>query len=295
MLSQAIERATGGALCNPFPMGEDGVDNTRRELVIELHRRWLEKRTTPAKDMTLVGGGSLPVDHVQPQGDAGELTGEMAETQLKALIAAARRAGVETIRLECGPSCRAGRTCHGLELARLLRVLQSAALAETLEAASDDAEVAAATAQAMAAARAAEANKPTSKANRLQALLDRFETHVWSLVRARQRLEAKAREAEAAEQDLTVAALRERRRQARKAERKRERQRQHDEQLAKERAAGKRQRGQPRAAAVAAPDEQSAAQAIDSAEAGDAEVLRERDFTVKWPNHFTFYFTVNFT
>ena len=42
-------------------------------------------------------------------------------------------------------------------------MLQSAALAVTLEGVTDDAEIAAATEKAMAAARAAEANKPSSK------------------------------------------------------------------------------------------------------------------------------------
>ena len=130
----------------------------------------------------------------------------------------------------------------------------------TLEGVTDDAEIAAATEKAMAAARAAEANKPSSKTIRLQGLLDRLETHVWSLVRARQRLEAKAREAEAAARGLTVAALRERKRQARLADRKRERQRQHDEQLAKERAKGKRQRGERRAAAAAVEEPTAAHQ-----------------------------------
>ena len=124
--SQTIERAAGGALCNPFPMGEGGIDEQRLELVVELHRRLLAERTTAAKDMTMVGGGSLPVD-VQPHGANGELTGEMVVTQLKVLVTLAARLGAETtIRLECGPSCRAGRMCHGLELARLTRVLQSA-------------------------------------------------------------------------------------------------------------------------------------------------------------------------
>ena len=52
---------------------------------------------------------SLPVD-VQPHGVNGELTGEMVVTQLKVLVTLAARLGAETtIRLECGPSCRAGR------------------------------------------------------------------------------------------------------------------------------------------------------------------------------------------
>ena len=42
-----IERGAGGALCNPFPMGEGGADESRRQLVLDHLHHFPDGRLTP--------------------------------------------------------------------------------------------------------------------------------------------------------------------------------------------------------------------------------------------------------
>ena len=269
-----IERGVGGALCNPFPMGEGGQDEGRRTYVCALHLRWLLAGTTRAADMLTVDLTPLPVDVRPSSGDA-DLTGEMAMTQLRAALARARSLGAEAIRLECGPRCRAGRTCHGDGLAaqlRWLRAQPSGGGAEpSAAAASNDASRAQrAEAQAEQDARREAEPAPIGLAQRVHVELRAFAASVWHLVDVRQRLRQRTREQEAAALGMTWQELRAQRHRVRKAELAEERNKAQEEQLGVERAKGKRPRGAPRAPA---PPSVTAAQAVDMAAAGRPETL----------------------
>ena len=47
----ATRTGEAGRLGNPFPMGDGGKDERRRELVLDLHKRWLRAWDVPAADM----------------------------------------------------------------------------------------------------------------------------------------------------------------------------------------------------------------------------------------------------
>ena len=61
-------------LSNPFPIPPEVLDTERegwwRAVVVELHKRWLEYKTVPAKDMTLPNGDPLP-ESIRPSARMG--------------------------------------------------------------------------------------------------------------------------------------------------------------------------------------------------------------------------------
>jgi ribosomal protein S18 acetylase RimI-like enzyme len=268
--SCSIERGAGGALCNPFPMGEAGHDERRRTYVVALHKRWLRATTVRAADMLTSELGPLPVD-VRPQGDNADLTGEMVMTQLRAVLREARLAQAEAVRLECGPRCRAGHVCHGDNLAAQLRQQRAMpATPPSQRGAALSTQVAAA--QDMQDERRAAAPTPVGLVQHVHLELRTFADSIWRLVDARQRQRQLAREREAAEHGTTWQELRARRAVHRRAAARDERRKARAEQLAMVRADGKRRRGAPRAAR---PPPLTAAEAVAAAEAGHVDALRD--------------------
>ena len=51
-----ITRSTGGALCNPFPMGARGTDERYRQAVCAAHAEWLRLGDVKASAVVAEGG-----------------------------------------------------------------------------------------------------------------------------------------------------------------------------------------------------------------------------------------------
>ena len=251
-------------LANPFPMGHDGRDERRRDLVLGLHKRWLRAWHTPAGDMRMEDGGTLPLD-VRPPTEFAALTGDRAVKRLGTMAKLAVAAGYGAIRLECSTACRAGHPCHCENHAETMRAqlrMRGNEFEGPYTLSGDQGKPPAA--------------EPEGAGAKMARRLEGFATHVWALVGARQRLRHRAEEQTAAEAGLSAAEARQERRAERKARGVAARRSETATAYEEIRRAGKRQRGSPRAAAIRAARAFSSAQeAVEQAEKGYASALLE--------------------
>ena len=79
-------------------------------MVVELHRRWLQLRTTKVKDMKLPCGRKIP-ELIKHQSSMSEVIGNQAldELRIKILALPQKRGEVALI---CDATCMKGDLCH---------------------------------------------------------------------------------------------------------------------------------------------------------------------------------------
>ena len=263
---------SGGSdyLGNPFPMGDRGVDEKRRGLVLDLHKRWLRAWDVPAADMRCADDSPLPAD-VRPTAEAAARTGGTTVRLLAALVASALREQVATVRLECASACRAGCRCHCENLAELMRLQKQSWEARG----------------AFSLRETAAAAEPTGTAAKVARRLEALQTHVWKLIGAREGIRRRAAELVAAQEGMTVAERRVSESRKRKAAAQAERDERVEATTAEVRAEGGRQRGAPREAAAKAAEAMAevaltAEEAVEHAEGG-AEAALTDGWTVSVP------------
>ena len=266
-LCQSIVGREGGVLCNPFPMGEGGVDERRRELSLQLYRRWLAADGTPAGEMRMLpdekgmhGNATLPLD-MRPSREQGGWKGREVRARLRELLEEARREKATAVRLEGDVVSRGGAMCHGEYLAEVLREMHAGG--EEVEAVG----------RALAVMAAARGKPPATLAEEVAEPLAKLKGALWGMVHARERAAARAAEAKAAAAGLTVVEQRVRLAKAQQAERQAALQARVAKQVETMRAAGKRKRGEPRAAAPRARLPVEAAMA--RAQQGDISGLQQ--------------------
>ena len=130
--NEPITRTEGGALCNPFPMGERGYDEELRKEVCDAYRVWLRLRTVPASDVLPRSASASPIiqrndgtpfdPRIAPRRAQARLTGADAVAAMRNVLTE-RRHGARVVRLVCSPHCANGELCHGYTLAEAAREL----------------------------------------------------------------------------------------------------------------------------------------------------------------------------
>ena len=108
------EKPPANKLANPWPIPPDAttedVKHKWRPMVVELHRRWLQLRTTKVKDMKLPCGDDVP-ELIKHRSSMSEVTGNQSLDELRSkILALPQKRGA--VALICDAACMKGGLCH---------------------------------------------------------------------------------------------------------------------------------------------------------------------------------------